>query len=83
MCWELKEVATIVESCGDHILKNVKTGWILRFMPSKHVLSKYRALIMKMHADHIVNAQACHHFESLCDLELLWALICIIVLFPK
>lgn len=47
----IEEVDNIVETCSDCILRNVKTRWISMLMLAKHVLSKYKALIMKMNAD--------------------------------
>ena len=48
---ELANLANIVETTGQRILKNMKTRWISCFKLVKHVLSEYKALMLKMHID--------------------------------
>jgi len=43
------EMADIVETRGQCILKNIKTRWNSMLLPTKRVLSEYKALILKMH----------------------------------
>jgi len=43
------KMANIVETGGQHILKNIKTRWNSMLLPTKKVLSEYKALVLKMH----------------------------------
>jgi hypothetical protein len=45
----------------------------------KDVLSKYRALVLKMHQDVGTNIQAIHNLEFLCDLKVM---ICLSYIVP-
>jgi hypothetical protein len=41
----------IVETKGQWIFKNIKMRWISMLFPTKSILSKYWALVLKMHKD--------------------------------
>jgi len=48
---EFQELAQLMETKGLKMLKNVKTRWVSLISPLWRVLSEYRSLMAKMHAD--------------------------------
>jgi hypothetical protein len=75
---ELANLANIVETAGQRILKNIKTRWISCLEPVKRVLSEYRALVLKMHMDAPSLATAKANLNLLCEIELLLGMTCIL-----
>jgi hypothetical protein len=75
---ELADLANIVETAGQRILRNVKTRWISCLEPVKRVMSEYKALVLKMHLDSQSLATAKANLNLLCEIELLLGLACIL-----
>lgn len=66
-----------METRGQWILINIKTCWISMLLPTKRVMSEYRALVLKMHWDVDTITQVAHNLELLCDLQVMLSLSCI------
>jgi hypothetical protein len=75
---ELADLANIVETASQKILRNVKTRWISCLEPVKRVMSEYKALVLKMHLDAPSLASAKANLNLLCEIELLLGLACIL-----
>ncbi len=45
---EANKLVKFLESKGNKILKNIKSRWIFMLSPSKWILAKYKALVVKM-----------------------------------
>jgi hypothetical protein len=75
---ELADLANIVETLGQWILRNMKTRWISCLEHVKPMMSKYKALILKMHLDSTSLATAKANLNLLCEIELLLGLACIL-----
>ncbi len=48
-------------------------------LPTKRVMSKYYAIVLKMHQDASSNIQNAHNLELFCDLEVMMGLPCIML----
>jgi hypothetical protein len=77
---EFNKLAEVVETSGLKILGNVKTRWILLLEPVKHVLLKYKTLIVKMSNDTRKESKAAQNLSSLCDVHTFLAFPCMIPL---
>jgi hypothetical protein len=75
---ELADLANIVETAGQRILRNVKTRWISCLEPVKRLMSEYKALVLKMHLDSSSLATAKANLNLLSEIELLLGLACIL-----
>ena len=75
---ELADLANIVETAGQRILRNVKTRWISCLEPVKRVMSEYKALVLKMQMDSSSLATAKGNLNLLCEIELFLGLACIL-----
>jgi hypothetical protein len=75
---ELADLANIVETAGQRILRNVKTRWISCLEPMKRVMLEYKALVLKMYLDSTSLASAKANLNLLCKIELLLGLACIL-----
>jgi hypothetical protein len=51
-------LATLLDIKGKEILHNIKTCWISMLFPHKHVVIKYKTLIIKMCKDQVENEAA-------------------------
>jgi hypothetical protein len=71
------DLRKILQTKGDKILHNVKTHWINMLSPIKHVMSKYKTLMLKIVKDNIEVVIAKTNFELLCDVSLPLALACL------
>lgn len=77
---ELADLANIVEIAGQYIFKNVKAKWISYLEPIKRIMSKYEALVLKMHMDSPSLTTAKANLNLLCEIELLLGLVCILLM---
>ncbi len=77
---EFSKLATIVETKGSKLLRNVKTKWISMLSLAKWVMAKYKTLLMKMAINMDANSQATTNFELVVDLDMLLSLLCILML---
>jgi hypothetical protein len=69
---EFTKLATIMETKGPKLLRNVKTKWISMLSLSKWVIAKYKTLLMKMAINMDANSQATTKFEH----WLIWTCYC-------
>jgi hypothetical protein len=60
---------------GVKILKNVKTQWICMLSLTKHVMAKYKTLLMKMALDSPNKEKAKANFDLLCDVQVILGLV--------
>jgi hypothetical protein len=75
--FEFTKLAQILQTKGDKILCNVKTHWTSMLSPIKHVMSKYKTLMLKIVKDNMEVVIAKTNFELLCDVSLPLALVCL------
>jgi hypothetical protein len=76
--FEFTKLAQILQIKGDKIICNVKTHWTSMLGPIKHVMSKYKTLMLKFVVEVVI---AKTNFELLCDVSLPLALVCLQSLF--
>jgi hypothetical protein len=69
---EFTKLATIMETIGPKLLKNVKTKWISMFSLAKQVMLEYKILLMKMAINMDANSQATTNFEHF----VIWTCYC-------
>jgi hypothetical protein len=62
------------------ILRSFKTRWNLCLKPVKHVMSEYKALVLKMHLEMPSLATAKANLNLLCEIEALLDLVCILAM---
>ena len=80
------DVLGVIETKGNKIIKNVQTCWMSMKSLVKHVLSKYKTLMVTMDVDmifalgHKVSTKAKENFDLLGDIEVLLSLLCFISL---
>jgi hypothetical protein len=75
---EFIELVDIMETKGNKFSHNVKMCWISMLSPMKHVICKYRPLLMKMALDFPTIALAASNLELNCDVEILLSLVCFV-----
>jgi hypothetical protein len=75
---EFTKLATIMETKGPKLLRNVKTKWISMLSLTKWVITKNKTLLMKMAINMYANSQATTKFEHLVDLDMLLSLFYIL-----
>jgi hypothetical protein len=68
---EFTKLAKLMETNGAKILKNLKTRWIFMMSHIRHLMVKYRTLLMKMALDAPTNDKAKTNFDLLCDMQIL------------
>jgi hypothetical protein len=73
---EFVDLVDIVETKGQQVLKNIITYWISMLLPTKRVMSKYYAIVLKMHQD-------ARNLELFCDLEVMMGLSCIMPMLER
>jgi hypothetical protein len=77
---ELQKLASIMETKGNKMLRNVTTRWISMRSPAMRVFEEYKTLVMKMGLDMTASsgkkacATATLNFETLVDMEVLLSL---------
>jgi hypothetical protein len=69
---DLADLANIMETAGQRIMRNVKTRWISCLEPVK------RLIVLKMHLDSLSLGTAKANLNLLCEIELLLGLACIL-----
>jgi hypothetical protein len=74
---ESVKLVDIMEIGEQQNFKFIKMQWISMLLPTKRVLSKYCALVLKMHWDVNVVTQAAHNLELFYNLEVMMGLSCI------
>jgi hypothetical protein len=77
---ETIRLVEILECKGNKIMKNIKIRWIFMLSASKHVLQKYKPLIVKMVKDSTIIANVKINYELLCDAKTLFSLACVLPL---
>lgn len=70
------ELANMVETLRNHILRNVHTRWISMLSSTKKTFEEYKPLLLKMYIDQHNNAQEKANLRLLCDMQLLLRLAC-------
>jgi len=60
-----------METKKTKILRNVKTQWISMLSPAKHIMAKYKTLVMKMAIDSLRNEKPKANFDLLCDVQVM------------
>jgi hypothetical protein len=60
------------------IFHNIKTQWILMLVLVKHMLAKYKSLVVKMGDNLVRNAIAKNNYKLLCDCDIVLGLICVL-----
>jgi hypothetical protein len=71
---ETTRLVEILACRGKKIMKNIKICWIFMLSPSKHVLQKYKPLIVQMAEDSTIIAIVKINYELLCDAKTLLSL---------
>jgi hypothetical protein len=76
--WHLEsiELVEIMKTKGLKSLRNAKTQWISMLEPLKHVLAKYKTLIVKMSLDNPSIVQTRLNLDLVCDIHTFLALSC-------
>jgi hypothetical protein len=67
--------------CEDQLFQNVKTHYISMLFPTKWVYSEFHPLMVKIHAKNQWKDVAWKNLNSLCDVEVILGLHCILLLF--
>jgi len=75
---EFMNLAKTLETKNLKLLWNIKTHWISMLRPLKHVLGKYKSLVVKMHTNAPKSKPTWENLDLLCDLELILDLPCIL-----
>ncbi len=52
-------------------------------LPPKRIISKYYAIVLKIHQDASSNIQNAHNLELFCDLEVMMRLSCIMPMLER
>ncbi len=69
-----------METRGQWIFRNIKTYYISMLLPTKRVLSKYHALVLKKHQDVGTITQVMHNLELIFYLEIMLGICCILLM---
>jgi hypothetical protein len=80
---KLVKLVDIMEIRGQQFFRFIKMHWISMLLPTKRVLSKYCALVFKMHWDVGIVTQATHNLEFFCNLEVMLGLSCIMPMLKR
>ncbi len=64
------KLVKLLSSKGNIFFENIKIRWISMFLPSKHVLSEYKLLIVKMVENDSTIDITRTNYELLCDVEM-------------
>jgi hypothetical protein len=75
---EIMNLVKTLETKGLKLLQNIKIRWMSMLSPLKHVLGKYKSLVVKMHTNARNNKLAWENLDLLCDIELVFYLPCIL-----
>jgi hypothetical protein len=67
-----------MEAKGQKINYNVKTQWVYKLAPSKHVLFEYESLLVKMNEDNPRNALTKTNYGLFCDYDIVLGLKCVL-----
>jgi hypothetical protein len=62
------------------VLCNVKTHWISMLSLAKHILAKYKSMVMNIFYEHASNTTTKGNLNLLCDVENFMGLSCILTL---
>ncbi len=65
------KLAKVMKTKGVKILNNVKINWIYVLSPTRHVMSKYTTLLMKMGIDRLNNYKAKENFDLFHDVQII------------
>jgi hypothetical protein len=66
---DFTKFAKIMETKKAKTLKNVKTQRTNMLSPAKHVMAKYKTLLMKMAIDNPINEKPKTDFDLFCDVQ--------------
>ncbi len=64
------KLVKLLSSKGNKFFENIKMRWISMFLPSKHVLSEYKLLIVKMVENDSTIDITKTNYELFCDVEM-------------
>ncbi len=71
-------LANTLETKGLKLLINTETHWMSMLGPLKHVLREYKSFLVEMHMDAPINKLVVEKLDLLCDLELVFGLLCML-----
>ncbi len=69
------KLAKVMETKGVKTVKNVKINWIYVLIPTRHIMSKYTILLMKMGIDGFNNYKAKANFDLFHDVQIMLGLL--------
>jgi hypothetical protein len=77
---KFQKLTDLLQKKGNKLFQNVKTHYVSMLSPTKWVYLEFHPLMVKMHAKNQWNDVGWNNLNSLCDVEVILGLPCILLL---